>query len=463
MKERVGRLWSLRRRMGGHGATADGTRQERDDAATTKEWVTTASSIVEPIDTTPLNADRAVADNTTSEFDRELEQYRLVEETLTDRRQVLRAKMDECRDGGDLLVDYQRCLNQARRVEEQLADLIRSRDQYLADRDRLAAWGSTDDWVVAGSIVTIQYLDGHRDTFVLTERPLDTEYETVSYDSPLGRAVRRRRVGDKVSLPAGAQLTIADIAPGFRVHSNTADRRSDHSKVRPNSAAAEGAPAQRDAERWIAKQRCSDKAYRDDLYRRRTDPNVRPINEYVDLLRSQRPGQFIPYVAPTYGGIRARLLTLMQDPGPKTDTANHNGSGMICLENADLTAARQKYFMAEAGVDVSQIVSWNAYPWPKPHPQTDDSDREAAVALRCFLELIPQLEVVVLNGVVAKRVWGVMKKLDRSVAVGVCEFPTFHTSPRAVDPDVRSVEYIESVNRDLRDKYIAAARKLDMT
>ncbi|GAA3516284.1 hypothetical protein GCM10022140_50390 [Rhodococcus aetherivorans] len=117
--------------------------------------------------------------------------------------------------------------------------------------------------------------------------------------------------------------------------------------------------------------------------------------------------------------------------------------------------------MAQAGVDVSQIVSWNAYPWPKPHPQTENTDRAAAVALCGFLELTPQLEAVILNGVVAKRVWALMKKLDPHIAMAIREFPTFHTSPRAVDPAKRSAEYIEDVNRDLSAKYIAAGRKLN--
>ncbi|MGX6512518.1 GreA/GreB family elongation factor [Rhodococcus sp. SJ-2] len=412
----------------------------------------------------PLAEDQAMVDLPHTHFDRELEQYRLAEEVLAGRRRELQAKMDECRDGGDLLVDYQRYHSSFRQVDAQLVELVASRGRYTTDRDRLASWGSTDDWVVAGSIVTIRYLDGEQSTFVLTERPIDTEYETVSYESPLGKVVRRRKVGDKVSLPAGAPLVIVDIIPGFRVDSRAA--AGDRPVAADNSAQPtppHQAPAATDAGRWIGRQRCSDKAYRDEMYSRRADPNVRSINSYVDQLRSERPGVFIPYVAPTYGGVHARLLTLMQDPGPKTDPANHNGSGMICLENADLTAARQKYFMGQAGIDVSQIVSWNAYPWPKPHPQTDASDRAAAAALRGFLELLPHLEVVILNGVVARRVWRVMNELDPLIAAGVWEFPTRHTSPKAVDPAKRSVEYIVGVNQDLREKYIAAGQKLDRT
>ncbi|MFD6893267.1 GreA/GreB family elongation factor [Rhodococcus sp. NPDC060086] len=463
MKARRSRMWKLRQRFGrsAHAEitqvqVAETTVSSEPDSATLMSDERAQFAVVTPAE------DQAMADLPHTQFDRELKQYQLAEEMLTERKRALQAKMDECRDGGDLLVDYQRYYNRVRQVDAQLVGLGANRSQYIADRDRLASWGSTDDWVVAGSIVTIRYLDGDQSTFVLTERPIDTEYETVSYESPLGQTVRRRKVGDKVSLPAGAPLVIVDIIPGFRVDSSSAEgspiaaRNGSTQPIPPHHA-----PAASNADRWIGQQQCSDKAYRDDMYRRRTDPNVRSINEYVDRLRSEHPGVFIPYVAPTYGGVHARLLTLMQDPGPKTDLAKHNGSGMICLENADLTAARQKYFMAQAGIDVSQIVSWNAYPWAKPHPQTDASDLAAAVALRGFLELLPHLQVVILNGVVARRVWGVMKERDPRIAAGIWEFPTRHTSPRAVDPAKRSVEYIERLNQDLGAKYIAAGQKLN--
>ncbi|MCA4997308.1 hypothetical protein HWD35_21525 [Tsukamurella tyrosinosolvens] len=97
---------------------------------------------------------------------------------------------------------------------------------------------------------------------------------------------------------------------------------------------------------------CSNQLYREDLLRRRYDSHVRPINKLVDQLRIEQPDKFIPYVAPTYGGTNARLLALLQDPGPKTDPRNANGSGMLCIENDDESAARYKMFLAGAGIDI---------------------------------------------------------------------------------------------------------------
>ncbi|WP_131733492.1 GreA/GreB family elongation factor [Gordonia paraffinivorans] len=393
-------------------------------------------------------------------FDRELEQYDIAAEELAKQEKELLEKLAECRDGGDLLADYRRYEQRLRQVKERQRGLIIGREQYIVDRDKLAAWGPTDDWVVAGSIVTVRYLDGHRDTFVLTERHTDTEYETISYDSPMGQAVRRRRAGDKVHLPAGASLVVESVEPGFRMPPLAEGQRHPSGRPPRQTGGARQVPTAANAAEALSLQRCKDKAYRDDLYRRRYEPQVRSINEYVDRLRTERK-TLIPYVAPTYGGVKARLLTLMQDPGPKTDLGKTDGSGMICLENADLTAARQKFFLKEAGIAVSDIVSWNAYPWPKPHPQTTDTDRRAALALRDFLALTPDIEVVILNGVVAKRIWGLLagEIAPRSVA-GIRSIPTFHTSERAINPDQKSAEYIDRVHKDLSAKYATAARLL---
>lgn len=394
-------------------------------------------------------------------FDRELHQYQIAADKLADQVRELRIRLDECRDGGDLLEDYRRYNSQLQQVQTQQRDLAVSRSQYIVDRDRLAAWGSTKDWVVAGSVVTVSNPDGRRDTFVLTDRGTDSEYRTVSYSSVLGQGVRRKKVGNEVLLSEEGLLVIEQIIPGFRV-SATPRSESGPLAAPPIPALQPIVPTAATADQALSRQRCRDKAYRDDLYRRRYDPSVRSVNEYVDELRSARQVP-VPYVAPTYGGVRARLLTLMQDPGPKTDLANSDGSGMICLENADLSAARQKFFLNEADIDISEIVSWNAYPWPKPHPQSHRSDREAAEALRRFLMLAPCLEAVILNGTVAKRIWGVLEEIDPARTARITPFPTFHTSARVVDPAERSDEYIARVHNDLSKKYAAAARQLHCT
>ena len=85
--------------------------------------------------------------------------------------------------------------------------------------------------------------------------------------------------------------------------------------------------------------------------------HIAPINDLVDQLRVDDTGLWAPYVAPMYGGIHARLLSVLRDPGPKTNT-DHGGSGFLCMENDDPTAERICGLFAEAGIDADDIVPW---------------------------------------------------------------------------------------------------------
>lgn len=63
--------------------------------------------------------------------------------------------------------------------------------------------------------------------------------------------------------------------------------------------------------------------------------HVAPINKLVDRLRNAEGRGWMPYVAPIYGGIEARVLLLLSDPARKTNNeTGFDGSGFLCLENA---------------------------------------------------------------------------------------------------------------------------------
>lgn len=71
--------------------------------------------------------------------------------------------------------------------------------------------------------------------------------------------------------------------------------------------------------------------------------HVRPINKLVDELSDSERG-WMPHVAPAHGGVNARVLTILRDPGPMTRTGT--GSGFLCVENDDQTAQTQMELMA---------------------------------------------------------------------------------------------------------------------
>jgi hypothetical protein len=55
-------------------------------------------------------------------------------------------------------------------------------------------------------------------------------------------------------------------------------------------------------------------------------PHIAPINALVDELRNEGRG-WAPYIAPLYGGIDARMLSILRDPGPAANSETGNGSG----------------------------------------------------------------------------------------------------------------------------------------
>ena len=91
-------------------------------------------------------------------------------------------------------------------------------------------------------------------------------------------------------------------------------------------------------------------------------PHIAPVNALVDELADHAGRGWVPYVAPVYGGVNARVLNIQRDPGPKTHK-ELGGSGFLCLENDDATAERFANLLDEVGIKVSETLPWNAYPW----------------------------------------------------------------------------------------------------
>src|SRR5688572_10358255 len=104
----------------------------------------------------------------------------------------------------------------------------------------------------------------------------------------------------------------------------------------------------------------TDPWFREEQWQHRFDAHVAPINRLVDTLRDSGRG-WVPYVAPMYGGANARLLSLLRDPGPMTQT--EGGSGFICMENDDATAEAISQYFSDARIPATDIVPWNVYPW----------------------------------------------------------------------------------------------------
>lgn len=124
------------------------------------------------------------------------------------------------------------------------------------------------------------------------------------------------------------------------------------------------------------------------------------LDRYVAALRLRHGA--VPDVDPCDGGTDARLLLLLETPGPGTEPLR-----FVSRDNPTGTAANIRRFTAAAGLDRSETVIWNAVPWVIHAPGARNRPpRRGEVAaglaeLPGFLALLPRLVAVVLAGRVA--------------------------------------------------------------
>lgn len=156
------------------------------------------------------------------------------------------------------------------------------------------------------------------------------------------------------------------------------------------------------------------------------DPHIAPFNELVDRITSE--DEFVPYVAPIYGGMHARLLAIFRDPGPAT---GREASGMLCLESNDNSAARHSKFLAHAGIDVKDLMVWNAYPWyihgtqkRLTTPQIERGHRQ----LKEVINLLPNLAVIMTHGKDATKSWRQFRTKHPETRHRYTWIDTHHTS-----------------------------------
>lgn len=129
------------------------------------------------------------------------------------------------------------------------------------------------------------------------------------------------------------------------------------------------------------------------------ESHVAPVQELVDQIRRERGTQSVPYVDPDSGGIRARVLFILESPaGPAA-----LGSGMLSPDNDDETAANMWRLYDASGLDRSHGLHWNAVPWyvgEDGHEKSVKAQQvlEGALWLGRLLDLLPDLRLVVTMG-----------------------------------------------------------------
>jgi hypothetical protein len=86
-------------------------------------------------------------------------------------------------------------------------------------------------------------------------------------------------------------------------------------------------------------------------------------------------------------------------------TQEGQGSGFLCIENDDATAEAQCLLFEEHGILPRWVLPWNAYPWYiNRAPRAAEKDAGAKVMCE-VIDLVPTLQVVLLQGNDAIDVW----------------------------------------------------------
>lgn len=175
------------------------------------------------------------------------------------------------------------------------------------------------------------------------------------------------------------------------------------------------------------------------------DPHVRPVNELVDELRDRDGRGWMPHVAPLHGGVHARLLVLLRDPGPGTH--HDGGSGFLCIENDDPTAEALGRAFTGLGIPPSSYTPWNAYPWYVNTAPTT-AQREAGVEpLLRLLDLLPELQVVLLCGNEAQDVWRRAVRRRPILERDLLPVETYHPGKQALFHPDKAVQAMRTQHR----------------
>ncbi|WP_144760066.1 uracil-DNA glycosylase [Methylobacterium dankookense] len=169
-------------------------------------------------------------------------------------------------------------------------------------------------------------------------------------------------------------------------------------------------------------------------------PHIAPIRALARRIAVERAAP-VPDPDPLDGGVAARLLLLLETPGPAIFR-----TGFVSRDNATGTAANLFRFLAEAGIARADTLIWNAVPWVihaegalNRAPRRAEL-RAAEPYLAPLLDLLPDLAVVVLAGRFAGEARGAIAHLRPVLpAIGVPHpSPTYVCTAPAVPARIRA-------------------------
>ena len=131
-------------------------------------------------------------------------------------------------------------------------------------------------------------------------------------------------------------------------------------------------------------------------------PHMAPLAAFAAGLR-EATGHAGPDADPADGGVGARVLLLLETPGPK-HALRGAGGGFVSRDNPTPTGANLRRFLAAARLPREATLIWNAVPFVIHAPGASNraprrAEQQAGLAhLPPLLDLLPRLAVAVLAG-----------------------------------------------------------------
>lgn len=144
------------------------------------------------------------------------------------------------------------------------------------------------------------------------------------------------------------------------------------------------------------------------------EPHIAPLVNYMTAVKTEHPGKEMPYFDPCDGGVQAKVLFLLEAPGPQAV-----GSAFISRNNPDPTARNMCELLHEAGISRVDTVAWNIVPWyvgdGKRIRAVENEDlRQSMPYVEGLLALLPNLKVI---GLVGKKAQSARSHIRRFTSV----------------------------------------------
>jgi uracil-DNA glycosylase len=159
--------------------------------------------------------------------------------------------------------------------------------------------------------------------------------------------------------------------------------------------------------------------------------HMHDLNTYVERIRSLKPNCFVPDFDPFDGGVNAKILFLLEKPGPRTDR-NNGGSGFVSRDNDDMTAYAINLFLSEIDINRKDTIFWNLVPiWNGTRKTKMDEILFGSQQLVELFSILKNLKIIVLVGKKAQHIYKFVDLSEYKV------FKSFHPSPivKAAFPD----------------------------